>query len=51
MYKFCFLWDNILLSKLEFYIFNVLFSSFLFDQKTSKQGKTTFETFETSIIS
>ena len=48
MYKFRFLWDNIFLNKLEFYIFNVLFSYFLFDRKTSKQDKTTFET---SIVS
>ena len=48
MYKFCFVWDNIFLSKLEFYVFNVLFSYFLFDQKTSKHNKATFET---SIIS
>ena len=44
MYKFGFLWDNIFLSKVDFYIFNALFSYFLFDRKTWKQNKTTFET-------
>ena len=48
MYKYRFLWDNIFVAKLQFYKFNVLFSYFLFDRKTNKQEKTTFET---SIIS
>ena len=48
MYKYRFLWDNIFVTKLQFYKFNVLFSYFLFDRKTNKQEKTTFET---SIIS
>ena len=45
MYKFCFFWNNIFLSKLENY---TLFSNLLFDQKTNKQDNTDFQT---SVIS